>query len=172
MQRLTVHIRRPKLIVIGYARHGKDTVCELLRDEYGLSYKSSSEFCAERVVFPAMAQNYNTASECFADRGNNRERWFNIIADYTKADQARIGRELLQEHDIYCGIRRPEELRAVQGLGIAEYTIWVDACDRLPPEDVKSCTVEARMADLIIDNNGTLEDLQANVAAVANIIGA
>ena len=31
-------VRKPKLLVIGHARHGKDTVSELLRDRHGFSF--------------------------------------------------------------------------------------------------------------------------------------
>ncbi|MNL63682.1 hypothetical protein D3C87_1878370 [compost metagenome] len=44
-----------------------------------------------------------------------------------------------------------------------DYAIWVDASDRLPPEDASSCTVEPWMADFVLDNNGTLEDLKLNL---------
>jgi hypothetical protein len=32
---------KPKLLVIGHGRHGKDTVCEMLRDHYGYTFESS-----------------------------------------------------------------------------------------------------------------------------------
>ena len=31
-----------KLMVMGYGRHGKDTVCEILKEKYGMTFKSSS----------------------------------------------------------------------------------------------------------------------------------
>lgn len=44
--------RPPKIIVIGHARHGKDTVAEKLSDIYGLPFTSSSIFCADKVILP------------------------------------------------------------------------------------------------------------------------
>lgn len=41
-----------KIILIGHARHGKDTVAEMLANIYGLPFTSSSIFCADRVVLP------------------------------------------------------------------------------------------------------------------------
>ena len=32
----------PKLLIIGHARHGKDTVAEILRDTHGYDFVSSS----------------------------------------------------------------------------------------------------------------------------------
>lgn len=45
---------KPKLLVIGHARHGKDTVAEILQRDYGLQFTSSSLFCAEKVVFEGL----------------------------------------------------------------------------------------------------------------------
>ena len=66
--------RLPKVLVLGYARHGKDTVCDIIKEEYGFTFRSSSEFCAEHVVHPAMRSEYDTWQECFADRHNHRAR--------------------------------------------------------------------------------------------------
>ena len=44
--------KRPKVLVIGHGRHGKDTVAERLQQRYGLSFTSSSLFCAEKVIWP------------------------------------------------------------------------------------------------------------------------
>ena len=45
---------KPKLLVIGHARHGKDTVAEILQRDYGLQFTSSSLFCAEKIVFEGL----------------------------------------------------------------------------------------------------------------------
>ena len=45
---------KPKFLVLGHARHGKDTVAEILRDEYGFTFTSSSLFCAEKVIWDAI----------------------------------------------------------------------------------------------------------------------
>src|SRR6185369_672766 len=49
-------VHKPRIVLVGHGRHGKDTVAEMLRDEYGFSFCSSSLFCAERVMMPAFAQ--------------------------------------------------------------------------------------------------------------------
>ena len=45
---------KPKFLILGHARHGKDTVAEILRDEYGFAFTSSSLFCAEKVIWDAV----------------------------------------------------------------------------------------------------------------------
>lgn len=157
---------RPKLIVMGHARHGKDTVCEILRDAYGYRFVSSSMFCAEGVVFTHMQDRYATAEECFADRHNRRAEWFDRIADYNREDPTALGRAILAEHDIYCGIRNRTEFQAMRNARVFHASVWVDASDRHPSEDRSSCTVEPWMADFVLDNNRTLRDLEKNLASL------
>lgn len=161
-------MKKYKLIVIGYGRHGKDTVCEILQDEYGYKFMSSSEFCAEKVAYPALKDvyNYSSVSECYSDRHNHRKEWFDLIAGYNIDDPAKLGTELFSEYDIYCGLRRKEELIALSENKACDYIIWVDASKRLPPENAESCTVTSEMADFIIDNNGDLENLKENLENV------
>lgn len=156
--------RRPKIILLGHARHGKDTVAEMLRDDYGYSFESSSMFCAERVMMPYFNSKpgvgYASPEECFEDRIHHRATWFDQIEAYNYPDRSRLAREMFERNDVYVGMRSKRELAACQNAGVADLVIWVDASDRLPPEDASSCTVEPYMADLIVDNNGTLEDLR------------
>lgn len=156
---------KPKLMVIGYARHGKDTVCAILRDTYGLTFESSSHFVAECAVKPyleAKGVTYKNFDEMYADRVNHRADWFDAIKAYNTPDRTRLGRALFEKYDIYCGIRNSEELGALRAKGVMDFTIWVDASKRHPPEDKSSNTLTPDHADYIIDNNGTLDDLKIN----------
>ena len=154
-----------KLLIIGHGRHGKDTVAEYLNVMFGMAFKSSSVHCAENVVYPALKDQYGYASvhDCFADRHNHRAEWFNLISDYCKDDLARIGREIFEVSDIYCGLRNKREFHAIKNNGLVDYTIWVDRSDWLETEPKSSMSLEPWMADYIIDNNGTLEQLYRNI---------
>ena len=63
-----------KLLVIGHGRHGKDTVCEILRDRYGYTFESSSKFCSKLFIYNDLKNKYNylNEEECYADRHNHR----------------------------------------------------------------------------------------------------
>jgi hypothetical protein len=154
-----------KILIIGYGRHGKDTVAEYLRDHYGLTFKSSSMHCAENAVFPALRgmYGYKTVEECFADRSNHRTEWYDLISKYCESDPARIGREIFEVSDMYCGLRNKREFHAIRNNGLVDVTIWVDRSDWLPPEDKSSNTLEPWMADYVIDNNRDLDELYCNV---------
>lgn len=165
----TLHLR---ILVIGHARHGKDTVSEMLRDDYGFSFTSSSMFCAERVIFPALKDQYGyrTVEQCFHDRGNHRKEWYDLIRAFNSPDAAALGRAIFAEHGVYCGLRHHAEFNALRNAGEFDVSIWVDGSERHPPEDRSSCSVEPWMADYVLDNNGDLDDLRRNLSVFMGTI--
>lgn len=162
----------PRILVIGHARHGKDTVSEMLRDHHGFSFTSSSMFCAENVVFPRLRNmyGYKTAEECFDDRSSHRSEWYHLIREYNSPDAVALGRAIFAEHGVYCGLRHHAEFNALRNAGEFDVSIWVDGSGRHPPEDRSSCSVEPWMADYVLDNNGTLEDLGRNLGSLMGTI--
>lgn len=154
----------PKLLIIGHGRHGKDTVCDILEKKYNYKFRSSSDFCSEHLLFPLLKEKYNYSNyiECFNDRHNHRDEWYNAIHDYCKNDHTKLGREIFKENDIYCGLRNKAEFHAMRNIHLFDYSIWVDRSDHLPLESTNSMTLEMWMSDYVIDNNGTLEDLERN----------
>lgn len=156
---------KPKLLIIGHGRHGKDTVCEILRDDYGFNFQSSSKFCSEKFIYDKLKDRYNYSSEdeCYNDRHNHREEWYNLICEYNVPDPSRLGREIFKEYDIYCGLRNAAEYYAMIDSHVFDCVVWVDRSQHLPQESQDSMTMDAEMADYVIDNNGTLEELKENV---------
>jgi dephospho-CoA kinase len=165
-------IQLPKILVIGHGRHGKDTVCEILKDSYGFCFKSSSEFCARKFIYNELKLKYGYTSyeQCYLDRHNHRSEWFDLIHDYCRDDFARLGRDIFAENDIYCGLRNRAEFHAMRNTGVFDYCIWVDRSDHLPLEPRSSMNLEIWMADYVIDNNGSLEDLHRNTCDLMNYL--
>jgi len=154
-----------KLLVIGHGRHGKDTVCEILRDRYGYSFESSSQFCSRLFIYNDLKEKYSYDNEeqCYADRHNHRAEWYDAICNYNVPDASRLGREIFKQHDIYCGLRNKKEFHAMKNTGVFDYAVWVDRSDHLPEEAKTSMSLEQWMADFTIDNNGSLEELNFNI---------
>lgn len=158
---------KPKLLIIGHGRHGKDTVAEMLRDEHGFSFVSSSYFAGEKVVRPALAVcgiTYDSMEECYADRVNWRAFWYEAIKAYNKGGKSRLAEEILVDHDMYVGMRSGAEYEASRAL--FDWVVWVDASGRgLPPEPRDSFDIDYDPETMLrIDNNGTLEDLEEQVS--------
>lgn len=172
---------RPKLLIIGHARHGKDTVGDWFVDR-GYTFVSSSRFVGEKVVWPAMQYcnelaasaaeepdfYYSNFEEAFADRANERAFWYDTIAAYNRPDRSRLGRELFAEYDMYVGLRNYWELEALRLHKAFDLCVWVDASERVGPESAASCTVLPSQADVIVDNNGTLDDLDKTLEVLYN----
>lgn len=156
-----------KLMIFGYARHGKDTVADMLAKRFGLRPVSSSWFAAERIMMPYFAlAPYASLAECYADRANHRKIWFDQIAEYNRTDLSRMARGIFAEYDIYVGIRNHREFNGAKCEGLFDYGIWVDRSDHLPAEDSSSNKMAPWMADYVLDNNGTLEELEARACAL------
>lgn len=159
---------QPKLIVTGHKNHGKDTVCEIIESIYKLKFTSSSMILAEEVVYPVLGPKYGykTVQECFDDRDAHRKEWFDLLAAYNAPDATKLGRLIFEQSDVYCGLRNIRELIAMDQQSIFDFTIWVDALDRLPPESKDSMTITIDDCDYIIDNNGPEEELESRVIEV------
>lgn len=156
---------KPKILVIGDARHGKDTVAEILCIRHGFSFKSSSRFAASAIIMPAFGPHYYASEEkCYEDRVNHRELWFNLIADFNRPDPTRLARAIFAAHDLYVGLRASREFHACRNAGLFDAVVWVDRSKHLPREDRRSMELDPGMADFVIDNNGSLEDLHLEVA--------
>lgn len=153
-----------KLLVIGHAQHGKDSVCEILKERYGFKFTSSSVFCNAEIVFPALQPKYNYTSlhHCYIDRVNHRKEWFDLIHDYNK--DGRLAREILDKYDIYCGLRNRQEFQ--ESVDMFDFVIWVDASQRLPYEG-ESMQLNQTDADIIIDNNG---DKASLIQKIDNVV--
>lgn len=165
----------PKILVLGYGRHGKDEAARILAEKYNFRHVSSSMFCAERVIMPGLEAlsmlspnipRYASAQACFDDRSNHRSAWFDLIKAFNYPDLTSLGRAIYEEHDIYVGLRNAAEFHALKNSGVYDLCIWIDRSEHQPPEARSSCTVEPWMADFVVDNNGTLEDLDRNLSAL------
>lgn len=160
---------KPKILILGHKRHGKDTMAEILRDNFDFSFKSSSLAAAEIFLFdmlngPIWNMDYKSIEECFEDRVNHRPLWYHLISAYNSVDKMRLAKEILKNDDCYVGMRNRSELEAAKGL--FDLIIWVDASERLPLEESSSMTGTIDQADIIVTNNGSLAEFEAKVIQI------
>lgn len=159
-----------KLFIIGHGRHGKDTVAEFINRHYGLTFESSSMFCAEHVVRPWLEKLgvvYETQEECYADRHNHRQHWFDAIRVFNEEDESRLSREIFYEYDMYVGIRSRTEFLASKQY--SDLAIWVDAFERHPTAD-PTCEILKSDCDIVFDNNGTFEEQGFKLTRLFNLL--
>lgn len=160
-----------KIMIMGHARSGKDTLAEIIKDEAGLSFEGSSSFCAEAFIYVAIKGilDYRCIEECIEDRVNHRGLWASLIKAYNWDDPARLSREILANNDIYVGIRSRREFDAAKEEGLFGLAIWVDASRRVEDEPSDSFDIDISRADIVIDNNGTEEEFVQRVKSLISI---
>ena len=162
----------PKLLILGNARHGKDTFAEILRDRFGLKFISSSQAAADIFIYDELKEKYGykTSEECFEDRMNHRQEWYEMICDYNKDNRARLAKGILENADCYVGMRDRDEIDECMSQGLFDLIIWVDASDRLDLEDSGSFNIDISCADMVIYNNGTLEEFESKVKRIGKVL--
>jgi len=154
-----------KLILIGSARHGKDTVAEILQKKFNLNFTSSSIEAARIFLFDELKDKYKYKDfyECFEDRVNHRKEWYDKICAYNKEEPARLATEIFKSSSIYVGMRSGIELTRCKELNLVDYIVGVYN-PRIPEESPDSFDINMwKESDFIIPNAGTLQDLEGKV---------
>lgn len=154
-----------KVLIIGHGRHGKDTVAQMLHEEFGYSFASSSEFASRLFIYDALKEKYNylTSRDCFLDRETHRDEWHDLIAAYNSPDKARLARAIMQSNDIYVGMRNDEELAASLHEKLFDLVIGVFD-PRKPLEPPSSFKINLWAAsDVILPNSQGLPELAGRI---------
>lgn len=154
----------PKILILGHGRHGKDTAAAYIADSLDLRVISSS-FAALDVIHPvlSMVSKYKSKLALFNTRHENRELWKELITLYNTPDKTALSKLILAKSDIYVGMRCRLEYEASKEL--FDYVIWVDASDRAPQDESMDIYFNPESM-ILLDNNGTLDDLNTNVTAL------
>ena len=166
------NVKDIKLCIVGSARWGKDSFAEILRDEFGMTFESSSQSAADIFLYDLLKEKYGyeTSEECFEDRHNHRQEWYEAICEYNKDDKARLAKGIVERTGCYVGMRDRDEIRECIKQGLFDLIVWVDASDRLPEEPATSFNIDRSCADIIIENNGTYEEFYEKVLRFGNTI--
>ena len=179
-----------KLMIMGYGRHGKDTVAEYLRDHYGMTFESSSHAAAE-ALFPLLEtlfpfddvehafQCRHWTLDCLDNDSYPREVrkipyrkiWYEAIRLLNSGDPTTLAKKIFAKSDLYVGIRSKEEFDACRKEGLFDIAIWVDRSAHAPTEARGSCSVSWKDAEYLINNNGTLENTYRNIDELMEILG-
>lgn len=157
-----------KLLIIGHARHGKDTVAAMISESTGLTFKSSSQAASEIFLYDRLKvkYGYSTPEECFEDRVNHRAEWHDLICDFNHYDKAALAKEILKKDDIYVGMRSSAEIKECLAQDLFDFVIGVyDPRKPLEPKDSFNIDLWTD-ADFIIPNGGTLDDLRYKVVSL------
>ena len=159
-----------KILIHGHARHGKDTLAEIWAEHYGFKYEGSSQAANRLFMFDKLAPvyGYATPEECFEDRVNHRKEWFDAIEAFNTPDAGRLAQHIVDSGNSYVGMRSFREFRA--SVLKFDLIIWVDASDRLPPEDESSFDIPRWAADIVIENNQGIDEFKCKALVLGKAI--
>jgi len=135
---------KPRDALVGHARHGKGTTSQFLNQAFGMSCVSTSYMAGKEFIFDKMKaeHGYATFEECYEDRYNHSDFWFNEILDYNTTNLAALGELVFTKHDGIDGVRDDGEFLAIKGAHLFDFSIWVDASKRKPLEPATSMKVK------------------------------
>lgn len=162
----------PTILIIGHARHGKDTFAQILADCWGFKFESSSMYCAKNVIFPRLSSKYGykTIEQCFEDRINHRAEWKDLISEYNQEDLTKLTKAILEINNIYVGMRGLDEFQACKEQGLFDLVVWIDDSYRKAPESKDSNELTRDLADVVVWNNGDINNLTLEACKVMRFL--
>jgi hypothetical protein len=106
---------------------------------------------------------YKSFEECYEDRKQHRDEWFQMICDFNEPDKARLAKEILKRADIYVGMRSNSELQECKKQGIFDLIIGVYR-PLFPEEPMTSFDIDIwQECDIIIPNGETKKELKTKI---------
>ena len=162
-------MNKPKVLILGSGRCGKDSFAELLTKELpDFTFTSSSWALAELIYEDIGKSLYLNVKDCFEDRINCRDSWYKWVCNYNSEDKARLAKEILSKSDCYVGQRDYEEYLASKSL--FNFIFYVDASKRVGYVD-ETMKIPYNPKEMIkIDNNSYLDNLKHQAKIAAEII--
>lgn len=159
-----------KLLILGDARHGKDTLAEMLCEKADMKFAGSSRTALDIFMMDVLQEkyslSYSSKEEAYADRVNHRDKWYNEICLYNEEDKLRLVKDILKVADIYVGLRNFKEVEQAVKEDTFDYIVGVYDY-RKPREDKSSNTADVfKYSDFVIMNNGTIDNLRYKVVNI------
>lgn len=153
--------RLPTIALCGPGRCGKDAAAEWLAANTPLVYRGSTS----SVIAPHAAERLGlTVEEAFARRHQDRAVWYQLGKEMRADDPAFLVRSVLaQGSQIVVGVRDRMEIVTASLERLVDVVVWIH---REVPFD-PTLEYGPELADLRIDNYGTLDEFHARLAALA-----
>lgn len=157
-----------KILIIGHGQHGKDTTAEIIQEEFGLSFRASSEAALDIFMFDILQKRhgYKNKQEAIDHKNQSkaiRKEWHDLITEYNINIPSRLASKILALNDIYVGMRSNREFEDCQKRKMFDLVLGVFD-HRKPTESKESFNIDFfKASQIIIPNTGTLKDLRHRV---------
>lgn len=150
------------ILLLGHGSHGKDVAADALK-HMGITSLGSSRIGGELAVWPVMQDQYLTFEDCYNDRRNHREEWKDLIKAYN-TPLHRLAAQIFDKAQVYVGMRDMDEFKATCAL-FDPLVLYIDASEREGQDPTMEIPIS--MADIVITNNGTLDEFTWKMARLA-----
>ncbi len=150
---------------VGEGRAGKDTACEYLAQITTLRNAGTTSKYLAKYVALKLGVDKDTAYARRHESNEMRTLWYNIGNEVRVAGPTTLLREALQCGEITGGIRDLEEIRTARAERIVDLIVWIENKRVSKDPTVMFTSAEA---DIVIENNGTLEEFYERLRRFAN----
>ena len=159
-----------KILILGHANHGKDTVAKYLAQEFNLVNSSATDYLATHFVFPVWGyKHYANVHSMLEDKDNHRLKWASIVNQINRKDKLFLCKQVMFTSDIYSGMRNQKEYIQAVKENIFDYILFVSAGDRLPTENSMNIVYDSRYMH-IVDNSLGLPNLRNNLKPIIKLM--
>lgn len=161
-------MKNKTLLLVGHGRCGKDTGCARLAEitllrNAGTTSKYLAEYVASKLGLPV--------EEAYARRHESNEMrmiWYHAGNELRENGPTTLIRRALANGEITGGIRDKPEVLGAKSEGLIDLIIWVE--NRRVPED-PTVKFGPEDCDIVIQNNGTLEQYYEKLERLAKFAG-
>lgn len=153
-----------KLAIVGPSRAGKDEAANWFVANTNLRYRGATSL----VILPFAADWLSISdAEAYATRHVWKDLWKQIGDESRREDPAALARITLADAELSVGIRDWIEIDAVRREALVDLVIWIDA----PVEPDSTLTFGSEMADVVIENFGTIAEFHGRLERLARAMG-
>jgi hypothetical protein len=160
------------ILIIGAGEHGKNSVCDYIKEKTGWS-EGCSSYVSKVLIFEEMTKrgfHYPDSQTCWEDRRNHRALWKQLIREYNTPQLDRLIVQIFKDKEMYVGLRDKDEFLTGCVNGRFDIIVFVDAEERLGIADPDDCSIPKGVSDIIIDNNGTKEELLEQMESLVDFL--
>lgn len=156
-----------KIAILGYGRHGKDLVAEIVSKFTRLRYGGSTSWIALPYVAKALDVHQQIAWD---SRHDNRQFWYDFCNHLRRNDASFLVKKVLKAGDLVVGLRDKEEVVSLKRDNLVRATIWVDASPRIEAKD-HTVAFGPEDCDMVLKNHLDKDALYFTVYTLCKSLG-
>ena len=156
---------KPKILLVGYGRAGKDEGLGYLSAITGMKNAGCTSVYLTKYVAKELGI---TESVAYATRHANRDIWFELGQKLRENDPGILLREAMEHGTLTGGVRDFAEIAAAREFNLVDLIVWVENV-RVPIDTTVKFGPEH--CDVIVQNNGTMDEYQDKLRRLVAFAG-